>query len=143
MQDGRDVGGTHPVEAGDEGFGGLVGGGKGQAPDLRPVDDESLAASKSATAPANEELGDIPVGGSALLECDIEDGNAIAGLEHCDGAIEELGGDEGLAGALLEAAQVHGTRDDDLPGINGRDLGHRNENASPGLNLDYEAGQSW
>ena len=71
MQDGRDVGGAHRVETGNERLGGLVGRGQGKPADLGPVDDEPLAPAESAAAPADEELGDEPVGRSALLDRDV------------------------------------------------------------------------
>ena len=73
-----------------------------------------------------------------LLDRDVHERHALAGLAEVDRAVEQLGGHEGLVAALLEAPQVDGAGHDDLSGVDGRDLRHRDEDPAAGLDLDHE-----
>ena len=56
--------------------------------------------------------------------------------EKFNGSVEDFGGDECFIWPLFKAAQIHGTGNDDLAGINIGDFGHRDEDAPTRLYLN-------
>ncbi len=77
-----------------------------------------------------------------LLDGDVQDAHRLAVLDEGDLAVEELGGDEGLARTLLEPAKIHGAGDDDLAGVDPGDAPHGDEDPPPPLHLDDEPGEA-
>ena len=96
----------------------------------------------SARAGAHEGPRHGPTAGAELLDADVLDGRVddhpLVGA-HLDGALEELGDDQGLVAALLEAAHVDQAGGDDLTALDRGDPGHRHEDASPPGHLDDQA----
>ena len=91
---------------------------------------------------AHEGPRHAPAAGAELLDADVLDRRvddlALVGA-HLHGALEELGDDEGLVAALLEAAHVDQPGRDDLATLDRGHPGHRHEDPASTRHLDDEA----
>ena len=127
----------------------LAVGGLAQADDVLDRHEQGLAAaapepaqSAAARAGAHEGPRHGPAAGAELLDADVLDGrvddHALVGA-HLDRALEELGDDQGLVAALLEAAHVDQAGGDDLTALDRGDPGHRHEDPAPPRHLDDQA----
>ena len=91
---------------------------------------------------AHERARHAPPAGAELLDADVLDDGvddlALVGA-HLHGTLEELGDDEGLVAALLEAAHVDQAGRDDLATLDGGHPGHRHEHPATAGHLDDQA----
>ena len=112
--------------------------------DVLDVDEEGLAAATQPPLPsaADEQLREAPLAAAAALDADVLDRDLLAGVvvlaAQLHRAVEELGEQQRLHGALLEPAHVHQPGRDDLAGVHAGDPGHRDEDAPAPRHLDDE-----
>ena len=125
------VGGTHLVDRRDQVGRALAVVGAGEPGDVAPLDDMRLTAAAQALGRLpDRDPAQHPVAGAGALHPHVVDRAADAAALDGHRAVEHLAHHQGLRRALLEPAHVEQPGRVDLPAVDRRHPGHRQEDAA-------------